>query len=81
MATGPITFEFSRGLQWLGWNIEQLWDTFGAVDIYGPTPDKNPDWLIVTTPDGPKRADIGDLIIQDARGALTVRVKAAPKEA
>ena len=53
--------------QWSGNNTNRIWDTFGAADIYGPT-EKNPHWLIVTTPDGDKPCRASEWIVLTERG-------------
>jgi hypothetical protein len=40
-----------KAIQWTGDNIEEIWETFGATGIYGPT-EVNPDFLLLETPDG-----------------------------
>lgn len=44
----PLIIE---AVQWTGDNINAIWDQFGAAGIYGPT-ETNPDFLLLTTPDG-----------------------------
>ncbi|MFD4788269.1 hypothetical protein ACFWN1_14660 [Streptomyces sp. NPDC058459] len=54
-------------IQFTGDNVQEIWDAFGAVGIYGPT-EKNPDHLILTTVHGdeaPARA--ADWIIPDGK--------------
>lgn len=62
----PVTVE---AVQWTGDNVNELWDVFGAENIYGPT-EKNPDWLIITTLEGDMRANVGDWIIRGVMGEL-----------
>jgi hypothetical protein len=61
-----------EAIQWTGDNINEIWDAFTCAHIYGPTPEKNPDWLIVTTVRGEVRADIGDWIVRGITGLLMV---------
>jgi len=44
----PLIIE---AVQWTGNNIDEIWETFGAAGIYGPS-ELNPDYLLLTTPDG-----------------------------
>jgi hypothetical protein len=63
----PISIE---AVQWTGDNVDQVWDAFGADGVYGPTPEKNPDQIIITTLEGDMRADVGDWIIKGVTGEL-----------
>lgn len=41
-----------QAIQFTGNNTGDIWDAFGADGIYGPTTEKNPDHLILTTAHG-----------------------------
>src|SRR5580704_2891352 len=54
-------------IQFTGSNVEEIWATFGAAGIYGPT-EKNPDHLILTTVHGdPAPCRAGDWVVPDAK--------------
>jgi hypothetical protein len=55
-----------QAIQYTGNNIEEIWDTFGAGDIYGPVED-DPCAYIFTL-EGKMRCNIGDYIIRGVRG-------------
>lgn len=57
-------------IQWTGANIEEIWDAFGAGQIYGPTPDLGRDFLEIDTLEGRMRANNGDWIIRGVKGEL-----------
>lgn len=56
----PIVVE---AIQWTGDNLSEIWDAFGAGQIYGPT-EKNPDHLIISTLEGDMRAGVGCWILR-----------------
>lgn len=55
-------------IQWDGTNVDEIWDEFGAQDVYGPT-DTTPD-LVITTLEGPMHAPVGWWIIRGIEGEL-----------
>ena len=63
----PVEIE---AIRWDGQNIKQIWDAFGAGEIYGPTPDLDRDYLEIHTLEGRMRADIGDWIVRGIAGEL-----------
>lgn len=63
----PISIQ---AIQWTGSNLNQIWDAFGAAHIYGPTPEKNPDSLLIGTLEGDMRANLGDWIIRGVKDEL-----------
>jgi hypothetical protein len=58
-----------QAIQWTGDNIHEIWNAFGATDVYGPT-DMNPDQLIISTLEGKVRASVEDWIIRGVKGEL-----------
>jgi hypothetical protein len=58
-----------QAIQWTGDNIHEIWDAFGAADVYGPT-EMNPDYLIISTLEGKVHARIEDWIIRGVKGEL-----------
>lgn len=56
-------------IQWTGDNIDEIWDEFGAVDIYGPT-EANPNCLTINTLEGDMLASLGDWIIRGVKNEL-----------
>jgi hypothetical protein len=61
----PVVIE---AIRWTGDNVEELWDTFGAGEIYGPS-DLDPN-LRIDTLEGVMVASVGDWIIRGVRGEL-----------
>lgn len=59
----PVEIE---AIQFTGGNIEEIWDTFGAGDIYGPVED-DPCAYILTL-EGEMRCNVGDYIIKGVKG-------------
>ncbi len=56
-----------QAIQFTGDNVQEIWDTFGADGIYGPT-ENNPDYLILTTIHGdPAPCRTGDWVIPEPR--------------
>lgn len=53
-------------IQYTGDNIEEVWHTFDAGEIYGPVED-DPCAYIMTL-EGRMRCDVGDWIIQGVQG-------------
>lgn len=51
-----------QAIRYTGDNIEEIWDTFGAGDIYGPVED-DPCAYILTL-EGKMRCNVGDWIIK-----------------
>jgi hypothetical protein len=64
----PVIVE---AVQYNGHNLDIIWETLGADDIYGPT-ENNPNWLIVATPFGDRNAHITNWIIKNTKGELKV---------
>lgn len=62
----PVEIE---AVQFTGKNINEIWETFSAENIYGPT-ENNPDRLLIYTLEGTMRAYIGDFIIKGVKGEL-----------
>ena len=62
----PVEIE---AIQFTGDNVNDIWDAFGAGEVYGPT-EKNPDWLIIATLEGDMKANVGDWIIKGIKGEL-----------
>jgi len=58
-----------QAIQWTGDNVHEIWNAFGAVDVYGPT-EMNPDTLIISTLEGKVRANVEDWIIRGVKGEL-----------
>lgn len=55
-----------QAIQYTGDNIEEIWDTFGAGEIYGPVED-DPNAYILTL-EGRMRCNVGDWIIKGVQG-------------
>lgn len=55
-----------QAIRYTGNNIEEIWDTFGAGDIYGPVED-DPCAYILTL-GGRMRCNVGDWIIKGVQG-------------
>lgn len=55
-----------QAIQYTGENIAEIWDAFGAGDIYGPIED-DPCAYIFTL-EGKMRCNVGDYIIRGVRG-------------
>lgn len=53
-------------IQYDGTNVQEIWDAFGAENIYGPT--ELNDYLIITTLEGDMRCPIGWWVIKGLKG-------------
>jgi len=54
-----------KAVKWTGYNINEIWDMFGVVGIYGPT-EVNLNTLVLTTADNNKvNCTIGSWVIPD----------------
>lgn len=56
----PIVIE---AIQFTGDNVSEIWDAFGAADIYGPT-EENPDSLVIDTIEGKMKAGVGWWVVK-----------------
>lgn len=61
----PVVIE---AVQYTGNNINELWDVFGAGEIYGPT-EKNLDPFINTL-EGTMTVSVNDYVIKGVQGEL-----------
>lgn len=59
----PVEIE---AIQFTGSNITDIWDAFGADDIYGPTEDDSCAYIL--TLEGKMRCAVGDWIIRGVQG-------------
>lgn len=57
-----------EAILWDGTNVDEIWDEFGAQNIYGPTEETTD--IIVTTLEGPSRAPVGWYIVRGIEGEL-----------
>jgi len=62
----PVEIE---AIQWKGDNINEIWDAFTAEHIYGPT-EKNPDFLVLNTTEGPMNCPVGWWVIKGVEGEI-----------
>ena len=64
----PVTIE---AIQYTGDNVQEIWDAFGAGEVYGPTEETTS--LRIDTLEGPHEAPPGWWIIRGVAGELYPR--------
>jgi len=59
-----------EAIQWDGLNLQEIWDTFGCGEIYGPTPDLGHNNLRIHTETSKKDVCVGEWVCRDEMGNL-----------